>query len=231
MRLRVPRRDKGRPLWTPRDVLVLAWIAAQYAVRRDQLAVLLGRWAAAQTKAPGRLAATTVKDWIQRWRQAGLIESARVYVGEPGWVWVTREGLERLDLAYRTWEPKEQGLRHLYAINQVRLWVEQRQPEALWRSERQLRSEQPFVGDQEYQEHRPDAEVLLGTQTVAIEVERSAKTPQRLPTIFYELARTYDAIWYFCPTPMLEPMRRALAQLDLPTRQKFSLVELPPEGA
>ena len=66
-------------------------------------------------------------------------------------------------------------------------------------------------------------------QTVAIEVERSAKTPQRLPAILYGLARTYAGVWYFCPTPLLEPMQRALAQLDPAVRRKFSLVELPQE--
>lgn len=224
---RAPRRDKGQPLWTPRDLAVLVWMADQYAVRRDHLAVLLGQRAEAPTKVPGRLAVTTVKDWVQRWRRAGIIESMRVLLGEPGWAWVTREGLEHLELTYRYWEPKERGLAHLHAINQVRLLVEQRQTAAIWRSERWLHSEQPVARQQSDLTHRPDAEVLLGPQTVAIEVERSAKTPQRLPAICYELARRYDGIWYFCPTPVLESMQRAVAQLDPAVRRKFSLVELP----
>lgn len=62
--VRAPRRDKGQPQWTERDLAVLAWIGEQYGVRRDHLAVLLGRAAHADTKTPGRLAATTVKDWV-----------------------------------------------------------------------------------------------------------------------------------------------------------------------
>ena len=62
--------------------------------------------------------------------------------------------------------------------------MEQRQPEAIWRSERQIRSEQPFVANQEYQEHRPDAEVLIGIQKVAIEAERKIKAALRLPTLY-----------------------------------------------
>jgi hypothetical protein len=50
-------------------------------------------------------------------------------------VWVTREGLEHLELDYRLWEPQARGLDHLHAVNQVRLWVEARYPEAEWRSE------------------------------------------------------------------------------------------------
>ena len=86
----------------------------------------------------------------------------------------------------RFWEPKVQGLPHLAAITQVRLWVEQ----AIWRSERQLTSEQPFTRRQMQLSHRPAAEVLIDTQTVTIEVERSAKTPLQLPAMRYDLAQT-----------------------------------------
>lgn len=226
-RVRAPRRDKGKPLWTPRDLEVLAWIAEQYGVRRDHLAVLLGRAAQAETKTPGRLADTTVKDWVQRWRRAGIVESAGVLAGEPGWVWVTRNGLEHLELDYRFWEPKERGLAHLHAVNQARLWVEQQQPAAMWRSERQMRSERPFVGNQAHPEHQPDAEVQMGTQTVAIEVERSAKYAKRLPSILYGLARTYNGIWYFCSPATQGELQRAIAELNPPAlRQKFSVVPL-----
>lgn len=226
---RRPRRDKGQMQWTKRDLEVLGWVGEQYGVRRDHLAVLLGRVATEPTKAPGRLGETTIQKLVQRWKRQDLIETATLEHGQPSWVWLTRKGLEQLDLDYRYWEPKLQSLPHLHAVNRVRLLVEQRQPEAIWCSERQLNRERPFTQRQMQVEHRPDAEVLLGPQTVAVEVERSVKTPQRLPAICYELARRYDAIWYFCPTPVLEPMSRALAQLDPSTRRKFSLVELPPE--
>lgn len=152
-RKRAPRRDKGQPLWTPRDLVVLAWIADQYGVRRDQLAILLARWAETETREPGRLAATTVKDWVQRWRRAGIIESTRLLMREPTWVWVTRKGLEHLELDYRYWEPKERGLAHLSAVNQARLLVEQERPTAIWRSERRLWSEQPATHTQTQLDH------------------------------------------------------------------------------
>lgn len=66
---------------------------------------------------------------------------------------------------------------------------------------------------------------------MAIEVERSAKTPQRLPAILYGLARRYDGIWYFCPKALEEPLRQSFAQLDPAARRKFSLVRLPEERA
>lgn len=64
----------------------------------------------------------------------------------------------------------------------------------------------------------------IESHQVAFEVERSAKTPQRLPTILYGLARTYSGIWHFCSQTTEASMRQALAQLDPGVRPKFSLV-------
>ena len=217
--------------WTKRDLEVLGWIGEQYGVRRDHLALLLGRAATEPTKAPGRLGETTMQKLIERWKRQDLIETATLEHGQPSWVWLTRKGLEHLDLDYRYWEPKLQSLPHLYAINQVRLWVAERQPEAIWRSERQLNSERPFTQRQTQVEHRPDAELVRGEQTLAIEVELSAKTPQRLPAILYGLARRYDGIWYFCPQARQASLQQAFAKLDPAVRRKFSLVPLPEERA
>ena len=68
----------------------------------------------------------------------------------------------------------------MLAINQARLWVERRKPDARWRSERQRRCERPLTRRATLLEHRPDAEGQFGVQTVAMEVELSAKTPQRV---------------------------------------------------
>lgn len=67
-------------------------------------------------------------------------------------------------------------------------------------------------------EHRPDAAVLIGLQTVAIEVERSAKTPQRLPAMLYGLVHTYAGIRYSCPKALLEslPWARGAHPLEQP---------------
>ena len=115
----------------------------------------------------------------------------------------------------------------MLAINQVRLWLEQEWPDARWRSERQLRSERPLTRRATLLEHRPDAEVQFGVQTVAIEVELSAKTPQRLPAVLYEPAGRYESIWYFCSQATEASMRRALAQLEAAVQRKFSVVSLP----
>lgn len=226
---RLPRWDKGQPRWTERDIAILLWIAEQYGVRRDLLGILLARWGQVQTLTPGQVAASTVKDWVQRWRSADVLGSTLVYMGQPSWVWLTRTGLDHLDVEYRYWEPRARSLPHLHAINQARLIVEARQPEAEWRSERALRAGQPFTAGQTGGEHQPDAEVLIGAQRVAIEVELHIKSKKRQPAILYALARRYDGIWYFCHKALEEPLRQSFAQLDTAAQRKFSLVRLPQE--
>lgn len=93
-----------------------------------------------------------------------------------------------------TYGPKAGSLPYLHAINQARLMVEARQPEAEWRSERALRSGQPFTAGQTGGEHQPDAEVLIGAQRVAIEVELNIKSKKRQPAILYALARRYPKV-------------------------------------
>lgn len=228
---RAPRSDKGRMRWTERDLAVLRWIGEQYALHLGHLAILLGRSADTPLLTSGPLGSETVRKLVQRWKQAGLVERAWLLPTDPSWVWLTRKGLEQVELDYRFWEPKVQGLPHLAAVNQARLWVEQHQPTAIWHSERQFSSGRPFTRSHTRLEHRPDAEIELGSHRVAIEVERSAKTPQRLPAILYGLARRYDGIWYFCPPTTQEGMQRAIAELNPPAiRQKFSIVPLRLEG-
>jgi len=228
---RKPRRDKGQMRWTPRDLAALLWIGEQYAVRLDQLAVLLARLSSAPTQTPGMLREDTVYKLVKRWEQAGVVKYAVLLSQTPSWVWLTREGLEQVGLSYRFWKPKAQGLAHLYAVNQARLEIEQRYPTAIWRSERHLNSERGFSRKQARGPHRPDAEVEVEGRRMAVEVELSDKVSGRLAAILYELARTYAGTWYFCPPATKGLVQRAIEQLNPPAvRQKFLLVALSTEG-
>ena len=62
-------------------------------------------------------------------------------------------------------------------------------------------------------------------------MELTAKSKKRQPAILYNLARRYEAIWYFCPKALEEPLRQSFGQLDAAARRKFSLVLLPQERA
>jgi hypothetical protein len=78
------------------------------------------------------------------------------------------------------------------AINDVRIHIEGRSPEALWMPERQFLMEHPKT------EHVPDAVVIYEQRRAAIEVELTFKHVRRVKTILDELQRRYDAVLYFC---------------------------------
>ena len=87
------------------------------------------------------MAETTVRDQISRWKKAGWIEYKRILADSLGWAWVTRKGLQLVDLddIYQARVPASVRLDHIYAINQVRLWMDE---QYTWKSERRYRAAQ-----------------------------------------------------------------------------------------
>ncbi len=135
------RSARGRP-WdlgpevTERDLLALAWIAEQYTVRTDVLAVLLGRLSPALPHRPGRLGGRTVRQRVERWEQAGWVERRRL-LGQS-WVLPTRAGLRLAGVAFDPWEPAAARLAHHHAVAVVRLAREPVPGRAGWVCEREL---------------------------------------------------------------------------------------------
>jgi hypothetical protein len=225
-----PRRDKGHPRWTTRDVWVIPWIAEQYALRFDQLLELLSRQPLGQTQEEGWVGEATVRHWLERWRKAEVIGYASLLVGQPGWVWVTRKGLQTLDLDFRMWEPNPARLRHLYYCNEVKLMLTSTHPEASWYAERVLRNGLDAMRKSDEMIHMPDAEFLFEDgEAVAIEVEISKKTEGRLHEIFQTVCTRYTGIWYYTLPSVTPHIRAALDSWERSARmyrQKFRVIEL-----
>jgi hypothetical protein len=116
------------------------------------------------------------------------VEVDRLRGGEPLWVWLTRQGLDRVDLpySYRNMENSLDALKHLYAINDIRLeWEEG----AIWVSERRLLHEVVRMRGVDLL-HRPDAELFFPDGTsIAMEAELSMKRPEMLAENLMELVR------------------------------------------
>ena len=144
---RKPRSDSG-PRLTERDHQALAWIGQQYAVRLDQLQILLARLGepgdyTSKPKEKGRLTRKRTMDLVRRWEQLGLVSYGRFLHGDPAWVWLSMEGLRTVRQQIgelSRFEPTPAGLSHLLFCNQARLLVEERHPDGVWQSERQLRA-------------------------------------------------------------------------------------------
>jgi hypothetical protein len=177
-------RSPGPELLRRRDLDLLTWTAEQYAARADQLELLIG------------CGPRTVQRTLARIRAAGLISTRRLLVGEPVWVMPLAAGLRACGSPFGPWQPRLGLLLHVAAVNDVRLHVEHRSPDAEWTCERVLARERGSG------EHLPDGLVLLAGQRVAIEVELTVKSRRRTTTILDELARRFDAVVYYCaPAP------------------------------
>jgi hypothetical protein len=129
---RKTRSDKGQRQLTERTLYALDRIGEAYAMRSDQIKVLLERYEGHD------LAYSTIMELIRKWKEAGWIEFRCVLAAQPGWVWLTRKGLHTVGLNnYNPRPPSWTRLRHIHAVNEVLLLEEWDD----WRSERSLRSE------------------------------------------------------------------------------------------
>jgi hypothetical protein len=190
------------------DLELVGWLGEQYGARTDQLERLLG------------CGPRTVQRVLARLRDAGLLTTRRLLVGEPAWVIPTGAGLRAAGGGFSVWQPRVGLLAHVAAVNDVRLHVQARSPESEWICERVLARERRAG------EHLPDALVLVDGQRVAIEVELTVKSQRRLTAILDELAGRFDTTLYFCaPGP-----HRQLTTLARSGRwPALGVRELPPD--
>lgn len=230
---RKTRADTG-PRLIDRDIKALEWIAQQYAVTIDHLAILLARQIEPgqykQTpKEAGRLTEKRVMAIIKRWEQLGLIEKKWIIHGEPCWVWLTNEGLRVVQEQIgelRPYAPTPGKLNHLYQVNVTRLFVEAKRPDAEWIGEREIRSNQKVQPGKRL--HTPDAIVKTNNHTIALEIELTTKTYDRLDKILLELALNADyyTVWYFCKGRAYTIVKTSIEKMRETHRNKFVVYNL-----
>ena len=234
---RAAREDKGIPRLEERDLIVLRWVMQMYAVRFDQVQHLLTCYSPKKEELAGEhVSPSTVRTHLKRWKTLGLIHYKKILAGkdEPMWCWLTPYGLRFLSfeedqngdpLVYTYYEPREGDLKHLYLINQARLYIEQSYPDYVFRSERQLRREQNTRPKAIKQKHftdglffRPDG------RAIALEVERWDKAGTRLDAILGELAQTYHRTWYFVSRRARTAVLKAHAKLSEEERARIQVL-------
>jgi hypothetical protein len=199
-----PRSDAGQPRWNERDDYALWWIGKQRAVRYDQGQRILARASNRDPQNPLELSRSRTTQIIQRWQKAHLIEYRKIYVHQPGWIWLTRKGLAFVGLEYRAGIPAESSLTHLYYINEVRLLLEsmyEDNTEFTWISERALLHGQKKMRIKSHLlPHTPDATVIIGKETIDIEVELTRKPQREIECTMrgvWESARSTNALRYY----------------------------------
>lgn len=205
--------SKGQVTFKDRDDRVLRWISEQQAARFDQVQDLLGQDAGRGALVEGEISASAARQVIARWRRAGWIVQRKVFHEEPPWLWPTARLLRLLELPYKACEPSFVRLVHIFAVNEVRLSIEDIWPQYQWISERQIRASLPHVKGVSLP-HVPDGKLVTDHGIVSVEVELTPKHPSELLAILEELAGTYEMVWYFATKETRPALEAALAKLD-----------------
>jgi len=173
---------RGGGRLTVRDMRLLLLVGEMYGLRTDQIGDEAGT------------GETRTLQLNRRYREAGLMESARILHGEAAYHWLTRAGLREVGLPFRSCRPAATLLHHHYATAVVRRMFEQHpRGEARWVSERWLRHQKRTAA------HVPDGLVQLhgdGSYQIAIEVELTQKSIERQREITKDLA-AYDEVWLY----------------------------------
>jgi len=217
---RKTRVDKGKLQLSERDLRGLQFIGEQKAVRSDQLIKVLG---IENQKDPE----SAIQRVLAKWRSEELIEQRRFLYKQDPWVWSTRKGLSWMGLHYKLYEPTPARLEHYYWVNEARLLVEARKHK--WVSERYLQNQQAAKKAGSKEQHLPDAEVTHSESgnVIAIEVEITPKSKDRLKTIVIDLLGRYKVVWYFVTPTTKKLLQELLETVDEALKKRVVILDLP----
>jgi hypothetical protein len=175
----------------PWEFELLRLIAEQGAIPFDQLARFVG---CDQPRA-ARLA--------KHLFEAGFADYGRFLYDEPHWVWLTGRGTRLSGTGFSYLQPRIGAMARMRAVNEIRLHIAARAPQARWLCARSVVREQGKRG------HRPNAVVEIGSERHALIVVLRTPEQERLRGIVETHMGRYDAVIAFAE---LAP-RRALERL------------------
>jgi hypothetical protein len=206
----------------------------QYAIRLDQLQRLLFRHTPEADRyklKPGadRLSLDRTYEMIARWLSWGYIEKGGILHHDKLWIWVSRAGRRACHLPFSTsGKPAPGRVPHLFYINQVRLYIEEKRPDDLWTSERQIRRTAGAPTKGEDLPHLPDATLtnMSNGKVTALEIERSSKAEDELIHDLRELAASYKSVWYFASSVTNRQVEARLEEFTPEMRKPFRMYSL-----
>lgn len=176
---RKTRKDKGQSQWTKRDEYCFWLIGHMRALTISQLRRVLANWPKKNSRR-GMLSLTRTMAIVKRWEEQKYAIHWRVGYRGPGWVYLTRKGLNHAGLDFRAGTPR--FFEHLFWINEVRFKLEEENPRIEWISERSIQAEQEKRRKGERLNHIPDGMIIVpgsdGKQEIIdIEVQISKPSP------------------------------------------------------
>ncbi len=207
-RVRKTRHDKGSIKANNRDILAVTLTAEQYALRFDHIQEFLTRFPGPGVSEEG-LSESAARQVVARWKRADWVYAEQLLAGEPIWIWPTKKGIQKFGLApYTSTPPALSRIRHMHAINAVRLIIQDEGDE--WISERAIRAGKFYAKGETG--HTPDAILKTDDEVIAIEVELTQKKPDDLHKVLHTLLNAwdeeafkyrYDQIWYYVTDPAI----------------------------
>lgn len=162
------------------DRRALVYLAEQGAIPVDQLARFLAS------------GVETAAGVVERLWTVGMLKRSRPLAGEPEWLWLTRLGALESGTGLPAPQPRLGWLDTARSINEARLAISARAPEATWTSGRRLGSEARWRGS------RPTAVVETAGRRDAVVVLRGSSEEPPLVRRLEALLHAYDAVIVFC---------------------------------
>jgi hypothetical protein len=194
----------------PWEFELLRLIAEQQAIPFDQLA----RFLDCEEERAARVAKHLFK--------AGFADYGRILHDEPHWIWSTGRGARLSGTGFEPRRPRVGAMARMRAVNEVRLHIAQRAPEARWISGRSVVREQGKYG------HRPNAVVEIRRERHAILVHLSAQHPDLVREVVETHMARYDAVIAFANPKPRKLLERLAADNHWPKLVVRSIPEPPP---
>lgn len=182
----------------PWEFELLRLIAEQGAIPFDQLARFLG----CEDDQAARLARHLSK--------SGFADYGRFLHDEPHWIWLTGRGVRLSATGLHHQAPKVGAMARMRAVNEVRLHIAGRAPEARWICGRSIVREQGIHG------YRPNAVVEIGRERHAIVVRLRTQAEERERAIIETHMARYDAVIAFCAPASRRRLERMAAKRHWP---------------
>jgi MarR family len=182
----------------PWEFELLRLLAEQQAIPFDQLA----RFLDCDEAQAARVAKHLFK--------SGFADYGRFLHDEPPWAWLSGRGVRLSGTGFHHRLPKVGAMARMRAVNEVRLYIARRAPEARWVCGRSVVREQGKHG------YRPNAVVEIRRERHAILVKRRAHKPDRVREVLETHMARHDAVVAFAAPAPRKQLKRLQAERHWP---------------
>ena len=208
--IRARRSDAGQVRLTERDAAVLRFLGDQFGCPLSVVADLYG------------VGDRVARRHVARLERAGF--ASRLPVAGQQWVVPTRAGLRFADLDHDVWQPRAWKLEHVEGVARLRLALTARYPDAVWTSERAIRSRWANTGARvRYADGQLD---LPDGRCIGVEWETHRKKRHEYEGIVRDVDPAFDEVWWFCPARDVTWLADVLDEIPKPERPAHLVLDV-----